>query len=113
MFVLQAAAVALTLTSFATPAISVPPFELLAETAPAVTPGLVCGDRLKILEQLKSRHEETPTALGLGADGGLLEILSSPKGGFTILVTYPNRPTCVVAVGAGFELLTHLKDPLV
>jgi hypothetical protein len=35
-----------------------------------------CGDRDAILKTLEQRHEETPQALGLSADGGVLEILS-------------------------------------
>ena len=65
----------------------------------------VCGDRGAILKRLEQRHEETPQALGLSADGGVLEVLVSPEGGWTILVTYPKRPTCIVAVGEGWQLL--------
>ena len=65
----------------------------------------VCGDRDRILKRLEQRHEETPQALGLSADGGVLEVLVSPEGGWTILVTYPKRPTCIVAVGEAWQLL--------
>ena len=68
----------------------------------------ICGDRDKILAQLKQKHREEPRALGLSADGGVLEVLVSPEGGWTILVTYPKRPTCVVAVGKAWQSLTHL-----
>ena len=67
-----------------------------------------CGERAQMLEQLGSKYGEQPQAVGLTADGGVLEILASPKGGWTILVSYPKRPTCVVAVGSAFEMLTHL-----
>ena len=69
--------------------------------AEAETARPVCGERTEILKRLEQRHDEKPQALGLSADGGVLEILVSPEGGWTILVTYPKRPTCVVAVGAG------------
>lgn len=64
-----------------------------------------CGDRTEILKRLQQKHEETPQALGLSSDGGVLEILVSPEGGWTILVTYPKRPTCVVAVGEAWQML--------
>lgn len=70
-----------------------------------------CGDRQEILKVLQQKHEETPRALGLSADGGVLEILVSPEGGWTILVTYPKRPTCVVAVGEAFQLLQLTGQP--
>ena len=73
-------------------------------SAPAQAAQL-CGDRGEILKRLQQGHEETPQALGLSADGGVLEILVSPKGGWTILVTYPERQTCVVAVGRAWEAL--------
>lgn len=59
-----------------------------------------CGDRDTMIKVLANEFDETPQALGLSTDGGLLELLVSPEGGFTILVTYPNRRTCVVAVGS-------------
>jgi hypothetical protein len=65
----------------------------------------LCGERGAILKSLEQRHQETPRALGLSADGGVLEILVSPSGGWTILVTYPKRPTCVVAVGEAWQPL--------
>jgi hypothetical protein len=65
----------------------------------------LCGDRDEILQRLEQRHEETPQALGLSSDGGVLEVLVSPSGGWTILVTYPKRPTCVVAVGEAWQPL--------
>jgi hypothetical protein len=66
----------------------------------------LCGDRTAILKQLERRHEETPQALGLSADGGVLELLVAPSGGWTILVTYPKRPTCVLAVGQAWQTIT-------
>jgi hypothetical protein len=65
----------------------------------------LCGERGAILKSLEQRHQETPQALGLSADGGVLEVLVSPSGGWTILVTYPKRPTCVVAVGEAWQAL--------
>lgn len=73
--------------------------------SPAAEATGVCGDRDKILKRLEQRHQETPRALGLSSDGGVLEVLVSPSGGWTILVTYPKRPTCVVAVGNGWQPL--------
>jgi hypothetical protein len=76
-----------------------------AVTSSPAAAATVCGDRGAILKRLEQRHEETPQALGLSADGGVLEVLVSPEGGWTILVTYPKRPTCIVAVGEAWQLL--------
>ena len=70
-----------------------------AEAAP------ICGDRDEILKRLAEKHEETPRAVGLSADGGVVEVLVSPEGGWTMLVTYPKKPTCVIAVGEAWQTL--------
>lgn len=80
-------------------------FGIAATLSPSAEAARVCGDREKILKRLEQRHEETPRALGLSSDGGVLEVLVSPSGGWTILVTYPKRPTCVVAVGEAWQPL--------
>ena len=82
-----------------------------ASPASADTARPVCGERDVILKRLEQRHDETPQALGLSADGGVLEILVSPEGGWTILVTYPKRPTCVVAVGQAWQTLQLAGQP--
>ncbi len=79
-------------------------------SAPAQAAQL-CGDRGEILKRLEQGHEERRRALGLSADGGVLEILVSPKGGWTMLVTYPKRPTCVVAVGEAWQTLQLAGQP--
>jgi hypothetical protein len=73
--------------------------------SPPAEAARLCGDRDEILKRLEQRHDETPQALGLSSDGGVLEVLVSPSGGWTILVTYPKRPTCVVAVGEAWQSL--------
>ncbi len=81
-----------------------------ASSTAAAAPRM-CGDRDQILAQLEHMHDEKPKALGLSADGGVVEVLVSPEGGWTILVTYPNRPTCVVAVGQAWEALQAAGQP--
>jgi hypothetical protein len=71
-----------------------------AEAAPKL-----CGERGQILKRLEQVHQETPQAIGLSGDGGVLEVLVSPEGGWTMLITYLKRPTCVVAAGAAWEML--------
>jgi hypothetical protein len=78
-----------------------------ALVSPPAAAARVCGDRDALLKRLEQGHEETPQALGLSSDGGVLEILVAPDGGWTILVTYPKRPTCIVAVGEAWQDL-HL-----
>ena len=79
--------------------------------SPAEAARKLCGDRDQILKRLEQGHDERPQALGLSADGGVLEVLVSPEGGWTMLVTYPKRPTCVVAVGEGWQMLQLVGQP--
>jgi hypothetical protein len=71
-----------------------------AEAAPKL-----CGDHEQILQRLEQAHEETRQALALSGDGGVIEVLVSPEGGWTMLLTYPRRPTCVVGTGEAWEML--------
>ena len=67
-----------------------------------------CGDRTDILKTLEKIHSELPQALGLSTDGKVLEVLVSPTGSWTILVSYPGRLTCLVAAGESWERLPTL-----
>ena len=77
-----------------------------AEAAPKL-----CGNRDQILEGLRQVHDESPQALGLSGDGGVIEVLVSPEGGWTMLITYPRRPTCVVATGEAWQIVQVAGQP--
>jgi len=64
-----------------------------------------CGERARLLEHLDRRFAEKLQAIGPAADGGVLGILAVSNGSRTILITCPNRPTCVIATGQAFENL--------
>jgi hypothetical protein len=74
-----------------------------AATAQPATAGPACGERTSLLAHLDAKFAEKPQIIGLSADGGVLEILASDNGSWTILITYPKRPTCVIATGQAFE----------
>ena len=76
---------------------------LLAPAASAAAQTLCTNERTAVIEQLKSRYQEIPTAMGLASDGSVLEILASKLGSWTILVTRPNGLACVVATGDAWE----------
>ena len=62
-----------------------------------------CGERICLVAQLDARFAEKPQVIGLSAAGGLRAILASANGSWTVLITYPRRPTGVIATGPGFE----------
>lgn len=65
-----------------------------------------CGQRTTVLDYLSARYSEKPIAMGVAANGGLIEVLSSLEGTtFTIIVTMPEGETCMVAAGESWESL--------
>ena len=72
--------------------------------AGAQAPAL-CAERRAIAEKLAGDYAETPVAMGLAAGGLIVEVFASPSGSFTILVTRPAGPSCIVAAGEGWESL--------
>jgi hypothetical protein len=78
---------------------------LPVETGSAVSAqGNNCGARKTVLAYLSTKYEEKPIAMGIAANGSLIEVLSSNKGTtFTIIVTAPDGKTCMVAAGEGWE----------
>ena len=71
--------------------------------AGSATAQMLCGDRDAVLSRLSAEHKERPTALGLASNGGVLEILTSENGSWTIIVTGANGLTCLLAVGEAWE----------
>ena len=63
-----------------------------------------CAKRGDDLKHLSSKYTEAPVALGLANNGGVVEVFSSQKGNsWTIIITMPNGPTCMVAAGENWE----------
>ena len=49
-----------------------------------------CGQRTTVLDYLSAKYSEKPIAMGVAANGGLIEVLTSLEGStFTIIVTMP------------------------
>ena len=74
-------------------------------TGPAVAAGAqVCLPRADMLSALEDRHGERPVGIGVTKAGELIEILASSRGQtWTILVTEPHGPTCVLSTGYGWQ----------
>ena len=66
----------------------------------------VCGEHATIVKGLGQLHSERPRAIGLSTDGSLVEVLVSSSGTWTILVSAPHGPTCIVATGDNWESTT-------
>jgi hypothetical protein len=63
-----------------------------------------CGERDELLAQLESRYKEAPTGFGLTPNGAIVELLTSEKGSWTLLLTLPGGRSCLIGSGEGWEL---------
>jgi len=69
-----------------------------AQAAPA------CGKRGDVLAQLSEKFKETPVGIGLAGNGGLIELLTANAGTtWTLIITLPNGPTCLLAAGSDWQ----------
>ena len=85
----------------------------VAASTPALAQAQNCAARETIVAKLAKTYAEEPVSLGVTAQGGLLEVLASPDGTWTILVTLPNGPTCLMSHGDGWsEREPTPDDPL-
>jgi len=67
--------------------------------------GAQCGERSTIVSQLSAKHNEQQTVIGLTKDGRLLEIWSSHGSrSFTLLLTWPNLRSCIMAAGQDLDM---------
>jgi len=81
-------------------------FALLASNATAQSRN--CGPHDLVVERLASGYGESRQSIGMGADGNVVEVFASEETGtWTITVTAPGGPTCLVASGAAFQLLAE------
>lgn len=63
----------------------------------------MCGERAKIIDQLKSKYQESRQAVGLISDNGAAELYVSEKGTWTMLVTLPTGKSCIIAAGHSWD----------
>ena len=80
--------------------------------APGISPA--CHSRTDLTAMLNERYAELPSALGVQADGQLVEVFVSENGSsWTIVLTRPDGWSCIVAVGQHWESLPGaVTDPL-
>ena len=73
----------------------------------ALAPGLAeaepCADRAEFLDVLANGYDEVPVAMGLTADGRMVEVIASGDGSWTIIVTMPSGQTCGVMAGESWS----------
>ena len=86
---------------------------LVALFAGTATAQPQCDERSKVLTLLSDKYKESPVAIGVTNNGGLVEVLSTNEGTtWSIIVTTPNGVSCLVAAGEGWRALQQASvDP--
>lgn len=66
-----------------------------------------CADRSVIVERLDAGYSERPVAMGLSANGAMVEVFASSNGSFTIIATRPSGVSCILVTGESWEGLSE------
>ncbi|MDX1402284.1 MAG: hypothetical protein R3245_10205 [Kiloniellales bacterium] len=76
--------------------------------------GLNCAPHDRLVQSLEKRYGEQPIGAGVTNNGKLMEVLTSPSGSWSVIVSSPNGISCLVAAGEGWRhiLPESVKDPL-
>ena len=71
-----------------------------------------CCERDEIRKLLTDRYKESSRGVGLVSDKGIVELLISETGTWSILMTTPAGSTCIVAAGHTWqELVAEIDGP--
>ena len=86
---------------------------LLAVMLPgAAVAQAACASHAEMVRRLAEGWGESRQSIGLGAEGEVVEVFASPETGtWTITVTAPGGPTCLVASGEAFEAVADAPPP--
>lgn len=72
---------------------------------------VLCAKHADLLKHLADRYGEQPHAIAFTDQGSLVEVMVSPTGSWTIVITAPGRPSCIVATGKEWETVAETVEP--
>lgn len=81
------------------------PFPALMLAATPAEAQMMCGQRADIIQSIDQKYKERPAAFGLSGDKMMIELYTSEKGTWTMLMTRPGGVSCIMAVGQSWENL--------
>lgn len=76
---------------------------LLGSLSANATERLPCGDRTAIVKKLEAQFKEVGQARGLVSDTRIIEVFVSPDKNWTMLVSFPNGMSCIMASGQAWD----------
>ena len=65
-----------------------------------------CADHNQITDRLATYYSESRVGSGLDGNGHVIEVFASRQGSWTMLVTFPDGRTCLIAAGEAWEPAT-------
>ena len=86
----------------------------MAQPPPPIALTPACHSHADLAAMLNRKYSEAPNAVGVQANGHLVEVFASSDGtSWTIVVTRPDGVSCIVAVGEDWEALPNpITQPL-
>jgi hypothetical protein len=81
---------------------------LSASPAGAAEPLQSCAKRADIVQHLAAQNKEQPVAVGVAPHGTRLEVLASPDGTWTLLVSLSNGVSCLINAGTDWQLVPRV-----
>lgn len=91
-------AIAAAMAAFLTPATPSAVANSAAERTAAV-----CGQRAELVAGFAQEFGEVPVVSAMTDRGHAMEVLASPGGTWTIVITSPGGPSCAIATGQEWE----------
>lgn len=86
---------------------------IMATIFPSPAQSQICATHENIAAELKQNFGEEVQAIGITSVGALIEIYTSPRGTWTVVLTIPNGPSCLIAEGVDFQIILQQKQPQV
>lgn len=75
----------------------------LAQVPPQI-PRMPCGNHDSIIKMLGEHYKEYRVAAAIITEqAALIEVLTAASGTWTILITMPRGPTCIISAGDGWQ----------
>ncbi len=73
---------------------------------PAHAVAAQCASHAKMMQQLNERFGESRQSIGLTPSGQMLELFAHPETGtWTVLLSFPNGTSCMMAAGTDYQYL--------
>lgn len=86
---------------------------ITASIFPSSAQSQICASHESMAAGLKQNFGEEVQAIGITSVGALIEIYTSPRGTWTVVLTIPNGPSCLIADGVDFQIMLQQKQPQV